>query len=305
VLVARPAPPFTVAPVAARSAETYAWLRDNGEGRAVLEIPVANDVLDTTRLLQTTGYMLGSTAHWLPLVNGYSGHPPPSDRLLMTLAQRLPDAAALAALRALADPGWIVVHRDQLGADASAWDDAHLRLGLPPPLVFGRDLVFRLPGRGGALEGDLLRALGGGAVTTTLEGLPQTALPAESRVAALSGDLPASLTADRFVWFWVDVRNDGRAVWPGLTVGGDGAVGLRVRWRRAGSGEVVREGVAVPLARDLAPGESLRAQAGSWVPPPGDYDLEVDVVQTGLGWFSDTGGRPALGKRVTVTAPPA
>jgi hypothetical protein len=304
-LVLRPAPHFTVVPAARRSAETYAWLRESGEGRALLEIPVVNDVLDTTRLLQTTGYMLGSTTHWLPLVNGYSGHPPASDRLLMTLAQRLPDPAALAALRALADPGWIVVHRDRLGADRGAWDDAHHRLGIPAPLSFGPDLVYRLPGRAGALEQELLGAIATRAPTATLEGRPQMQLPPQSRLATLSVDPPASFTADRFIWFWVDVRNDGDVTWPGLTVGGEGAVALQARWRRAGSGDVVRAGSPVPLARDLAPGETIRAQVGSWIPPPGDYDLELGVVQSGSGWFSDSAGRGTLRRRVTVTPPPA
>ena len=57
-------------------------------------------------------------------------------------------------------------------------------------------------------------------------------------------------------------------------------------------------------ARDLAPGETTRAQAGSWIPPPGDYDLELGVVQSGSGWFSDTAGRGTVRRRVTVTPPP-
>lgn len=300
VVTLLPTPPFSVVPVPRRSRETYEWLRTNGEGRAVLEIPVVNDVLDTTRLLETTGYMLGSTTHWSPLVNGYSGHPPASDRLLMTLAQRLPDPAALADVRAIADPGWLVVHRDRLGPDADRWKDAHTALGLEAPLEIGSDAIYRLPGEGGALQRELLAQLSDPAAKTTLRGLPQAPLAEAAALASLAGDLPGALTADRFVWFWLRVRNDGDAPWPGLALREDGAVGLQVRWLDPQTGALVKQGSWYPLARDLAPGESVRAQAGSWVPPAGEYVLEVGVAQPGVGWFAETGGRGAISHRVTV-----
>jgi hypothetical protein len=222
----------------------------------------------------------------------------------MTLAQRLPDPDALAAIRALADPGWLVVHRGRVGADAQAWEEAHLRLGLPAPVPLGRDLVYRLPGSGGALRDALLRSLSSPPPRTTIGGLPRAEVPEEARRGTLSAAIPETFSTDRFVWLWTDVRNDGSATWPGLTVGEEGGVGLRVRWRSADGGAVRLEGRRFPLARDLAPGESVRAQAGSWVPPPGDYDLEIGVVQSGSGWFADTGGDARLKKRVEVTAAP-
>jgi hypothetical protein len=304
VVVLLPVPPFSVVPALRRSRETYDWLRANGEGRAVLEIPVVNDVLDTTRLLDTTGYMLGSTAHWSPLVNGYSGHPPASDRLLMTLAQRLPDPASLADLRALADPGWLVVHRDRLGPDAEGWQSAHARLGLDAPIEIGPDAIYRLPGPAGSLRAELLAQLSDPGAKRTLRGLPQEPLSEGAALASLAGDLPDTLTADRFVWFWLRVRNDGAEPWPGIALREDGAVGLQVRWLDPESGALVKQASWYPLARDLAPGESVRAQAGSWVPAPGEYILELGVVQPGVGWFADTGGRGAISHRVTVTAAP-
>jgi hypothetical protein len=304
VVTLLPAPPFSVVPAARRSRETYEWLRTHGEGRAVLEIPVVGDVLDTTRLLETTGYMLGSTAHWSPLVNGYSGHPPASDRLLMTLAQRLPDRTALADVRALADPGWLVVHRDRLGPDAESWKDAHVALDLPAPIEVGSDAIYRLPGPAGSLRRELLAQLSDPDARTTLHGLPQAPLSEGAALASLAGDLPDALIADRFVWFWLRVRNDGTASWPGTALREDGAVGLQARWLDARTGALVKQASWYPLARDLGPGENVRAQAGTWVPPPGEYVLEVGVVQPGVGWFADTGGRGAISRRVTVTPAP-
>jgi hypothetical protein len=149
----------------------------------------------------------------------------------------------------------------------------------------------------------LLEQLAGADGGTTLHGLPRTALPPGARIAGLAGELPAALTADRFVWFWVDVRNDGDARWPGLSVRDEVRVALQLRWRDPRSGALVREGALYPLAVDLAPGETVRAQAGTWVPPAGEYDLEIGVVQAGSGWFSETGGGGMLRRRVRVDAP--
>lgn len=97
------APPYSVA-----VPEVDRWLA--GRGGAVVELPVA-DPADGWRASQRhSEAMLHSTAHWLPLVNGYSGwQPPRHDRLFRELA-RFPDAASLASLEALG-VRWVVVHR--------------------------------------------------------------------------------------------------------------------------------------------------------------------------------------------------
>src|SRR5207247_10359889 len=78
--------------------------------------------MDLDQLLASGRYMVASTLHWSPLVNGYTGHPPPSYALLATLARRLPDPAALDDLCALVALGWIVVHPAALPpAAGAAW----------------------------------------------------------------------------------------------------------------------------------------------------------------------------------------
>jgi hypothetical protein len=74
------------------------WLAEQGGSEPIVELPVA-DPRDTHRAasLQST-YMLHSTAHWRPLVNGYSGFTPAfHDQLFRTLVN-FPDERSLDAL---------------------------------------------------------------------------------------------------------------------------------------------------------------------------------------------------------------
>src|SRR5439155_450172 len=105
---ARPVPIVRL-PLHGEAVAAYRWLAEHGEHRPVLELPAFLSPMDLDQLLASGRYMVASTLHWSPLVNGYTGHPPPSYALLATLARRLPDPAALDDLCALVALGWIVV----------------------------------------------------------------------------------------------------------------------------------------------------------------------------------------------------
>jgi hypothetical protein len=84
------------------------WLA--GRSGPVVELPVSDPADGMRASGRHTHYMLHSTVHWLPLVNGYSGWQPPlHDRLFRELAS-FPDATSLASLEALG-VRWVVVHR--------------------------------------------------------------------------------------------------------------------------------------------------------------------------------------------------
>lgn len=97
------------------------------------------------------------------------------------------------------------------------------------------------------------------------------------------------------------VVNDGPAVWPGGDEVGEGevAVELGLKWRRRGGSAVLfQQRVGLPfalrprerilLAPELGPpgSEFMRVQ-------PGDYEVEVDLVQDGVTWFAARGAVPA------------
>lgn len=93
---------MTVAP------PVYEWLRENGEGGTVLELPISKTLVDANLEAE---YMFYSTYHWLPLVNGYTGHPPRAHYArVRSLVARLPDPAALEELTTLTGLRWIVIH---------------------------------------------------------------------------------------------------------------------------------------------------------------------------------------------------
>jgi hypothetical protein len=86
----------------------YEWLRTNGEGGTVLELPISRNLADAHL---DAAYMFYSTYHWLPLVNGYTGHPPREHYAEMrSLAQQVPDEKALRALIEKTGLRWIVIH---------------------------------------------------------------------------------------------------------------------------------------------------------------------------------------------------
>ena len=92
-------------------------------------------------------YMVYSTLHWKPLVNGYAGIEPRAYVQLRELLRAFPSEPSLAALRG-AGARWIVVHRKGFGP--LQWE--RLQSGMPQAL--GR----LSPRDGGARQRHRLRA---------------------------------------------------------------------------------------------------------------------------------------------------
>lgn len=296
--------PLSPAPLDGPRMAVYHWLRDHGGGRPVLEVPGFVSALEAGRLRDTGRYMLGSTLHWAPLVNGYTGHPPPSFSLISTLADRLPRADAFEPLCSLLDLGWIVVHYGSLTPpELQAWQDVEQRLPLVRTWSEGQDVVYRVDGRCGALEDGLRRQLAHpdeGVGGHTLTGLSRAPLPAGARRAVVEGLLPDEVYTGLFASFRVRVRNSGTGPWPGLSAHPSGTVALQARWRNADTDAVVSEGRPSLLARDLAPGEAIEAAVSAVMPPPGQYVLEIGLVQVDVGSFPPgPHGEGVLRRRVT------
>jgi len=100
------------------------------------------------------------------------------------------------------------------------------------------------------------------------------------------------------------VRNVGGAAWPAVgEEGGRYAVTLRARWLRADGSTAEEEGGAARMPYDLEPGDTAGVTLQVSAPEePGDYILELDVAQEGVGRFGARGSK-TLRACVRVYAP--
>jgi hypothetical protein len=112
----------------------------------------------------------------------------------------------------------------------------------------------------------------------------------------------ASLAVEAGRWVKVPVRltNTGRFPWPAA---GEHPVRLSYHWADRASAEILYfEGHRNALPGDVAAGQSVTVDAWVRAPDlPGVYDLQWDVVQEGVIWFS-TVGSPVGPVPVTVTS---
>jgi hypothetical protein len=118
---------------------------------------------------------------------------------------------------------------------------------------------------------------------TNLETRP-AALRAEAfRPLLSSRELPASLGAGARRGFEVIVRNVGGETWPAVgDAEGRGAVSLRARWLRPDGGTADGAGARARIPYDMEPGDTAGIRLEVAAPDaPGDYVLELDVVQEG------------------------
>jgi 4-amino-4-deoxy-L-arabinose transferase-like glycosyltransferase len=128
--------------------------------------------------------------------------------------------------------------------------------------------------------------------------------PEAARASITMSDLPRALECGRRQVLNVVVRNVGGAAWP--AVGGEGgryAVRLRDRWLRADGSTVKDDDGAARMPYDLEPGDTAGLSLQVVAPEtPGDYILELDVVQEGAEWFGACGSK-TLRAGVSVKAP--
>ena len=59
-------------------------------------------------------YMLGSSLHWSPILNGYTGYPPPTYHFVQRVAQALPNPDAIEKLQRLMELGYKPVQDSRL-----------------------------------------------------------------------------------------------------------------------------------------------------------------------------------------------
>ena len=274
-VTAAPRPVPTMAANLGTSApEVYTFLAAQEGPGAVLELPAASIEGDFVGAERNARYMLASTDHWKPLVNGYSGYEPPSAALLNAAIRRLPEARALAFLAETIDLRWIVLHRDRLiGHEVLAWPDR-----TPPGLAvvarFGEDIVYELRRTTGIAPTGLRPH-----AERRVAALTENCL--EGRILSVEAPPVVGLTAF-VVPMNVRFENQSDCLWPAVSLFESGLVGLRYRWTDP-AGEELPPGPFSRLIEDVPAGE-VREAPVVVIPPfgaPGRWRLEILLEQSG------------------------
>src|SRR5690606_13715091 len=91
VVAAAPRPtPVVPARLGDAAPEVYRWLAAQPGCGSVLEVPSNASADDVVGNLRKGRYMVASTIHWRPLVNGYTAYPPTSAPLLAAGIREMP-----------------------------------------------------------------------------------------------------------------------------------------------------------------------------------------------------------------------
>jgi hypothetical protein len=285
----RPAP-VVEARLGEATPEVYRWLAAQPGPGVVLELPGSAIDGDLVGNLRNAEYMLASTAHWRPLVNGFSGYEPPQASFLNAAIRRLPDPDALAVLLRSVDLRWIVLHRDRLaGSEVARWAGVDAPPGLVRAARFGDTDVFAVAGGSDGAWRAALRA-DPPPSGETLTGLATAPLAASCRAARiLEVVTPPVIALVPFpVPITVRFANESPCPWPAVAVRPEGLVGLRYRWTTP-SGETRPIGPFSRLIADVAPGATV--EDTMVVIPPGavvsDTAVDTDVVGESGRWRLD------------------
>ncbi len=214
-------------------------------------------------ILQHLDAMMASQDLGIPTVNGYSGWGPRDYDLFWTVQDL---------------EHWKQAVRARVG-------DRRLRRRIPGYAEHGFD--------GLAIMGRLRDSRE--QPRTAAGPLPQTGCRCRLEIR----EVPTSAAAAEAFPLTARVANEGTTAWPSL---GHHRVGLVYRWLMPDGRPVsgIAEG-RVWLAHDLAPGTAVDLEGEVVTPPaPGEYILEIDMVQEDVGRFSERGAQPPVRRPITI-----
>ena len=286
VVDAAPRPvPVAAAGLGDAAPPVYTWLAQQPGDGSVLEIPGTAGGDDVVGNARSGKYMVASTIHWKPIVNGWTAYPPHVAQLLAAAIRDLPEPRALELLGQVSGLEWIVVHRDQLLADDVArWPRGPLP-GLTLVQSFGDTDVYRVDARPARdLQADVV-ARGRAPSATTLQGASTAPLAPACRAAdvAIVDAPPRVLPIPAARRVRVRVTNASPCVWPALGVRAEGLVTLGYRWTSP-SGKSTPSSAVSRLLDDVPAGATVDATM-LVMPPvgePGAWRLDVVLQQDGL-----------------------
>lgn len=265
----------------------------------VLEIPSSGYFGYFRGAIVASEYMLHSTAHWLPLLDGYSGYAPPSAAVTSGLISALPHLNALTALVRTTGLRYIVVHRDALAEeDLPAWSQPP---GLQQLGEFDSAVLFEV---GMPLKADLVdQLIDFEPRSETLLGVPLVPLLEDERHASIQTDAESKIAIGGSpIGLKIAIVNHSEASWPALASVGEHLVTVGYRWLNMHDKVVAEVTDVSRLAYDLDPGKSLRQRIVPLAPGRGKFRLVIGLVQDGE-WFPATAAPiPVLVRPITGLA---
>jgi hypothetical protein len=128
------------------------------------------------------------------------------------------------------------------------------------------------------------------------EGPPRAPAPlpeGDFRAELRAVEVPARVAARGRVKIRVALRNAGRSVWLARERGlSPFQLSAANHWLDAGGRVVTNDDGRGALPRDLRPGDEAEVAFDVNAPPrPGDYLLEIDMLQEGVSWFALKGSK--------------
>ena len=287
IITTTPTPrPVMAANLSEDETQVYRWLAEQPGPGAVLEVPGQSTEQDIRANVRNGQYMVASSLHWRPLLNGYTAYPPPSAGFFSSGIRDLPDERALTNLIETTDLRWILLHRNALTPHNAARWPTSTPPGLERVAQFDDTEVYEVT----RPKQTNWRAQVEGRMTTpatdSLEGTPRAPLPEACRRGSIvSADVPPTLAlfplARRIP---VRIRNDSDCTWPSNGLLEEGLVGLDYRWVPWPNQDPVQ--ATPPLSRltnDVPPHSEVETTLMLPPPsgPPGPWSLELRLVQRG------------------------
>ena len=247
----------------------YEWLRDHGDGRPLVEVPIARKLWGTV----DSYAMYYSTFHWLPLVNGHSSYLPEISKLLRGYADQLPAPEPLAVLRACIDLRWVVAHKSAR-SEHFPWRRSP---GLAP-LLIDRDPVGLAPEL--VLYG-VLPAEGADCPPNFFVEAEPIANPEALRGTVAVRGLDAPMRPKGRYPIEIEVVNLDERTFPGPRFPTEARVEVGFEWTHRSTGRRwLHPFASIPLPRDVEPGQSLRWRGWLRTPMRGTYELRVILAPT-------------------------
>jgi len=130
--------------------------------------------------------------------------------------------------------------------------------------------------------------------TRKVQTIANSSLPDEGFKATISiKNPPASIKINSSTNIKLKVKNLSTVVWPSKgKPDGKFKINLAYHWLDAGDRVVILDGVRASLPHDINPDEEVILDALVSAPnEAGEYILEWDMVQEGVSWFKDKGGK--------------